>query len=105
MLNGMKSMDTVNIARIENVQRLNQEREDREDAAVEAAEQAVEYLIQKTLARMSARRSPEALKDFERTSGPAEHHPLGLIPKPTLTRSTNWQTDLWGPQPTTPHSF
>lgn len=99
---------TVNIARIADVQRLNQEREDREDAAVEAAEQAVEYIIQKTLARMSARMTPEAAKDFERTSGPAEHHPLGfigLIPIPTLTRSTNWQTDLWGPQPTTPHSF
>jgi hypothetical protein len=93
----------------EEARRAKKEREDAEDAAAYAALEAdaeaylasseahTEKIVQKTLERIWAH---EAVIDYERTTGPAEHYPSGyplgwyplrLYPQPPkLTRATNF---------------
>ena len=92
----------------EEARRAKKEREDAEDAAAYAALEAeaearevvaearAEKIVQKTLERIWTH---QAVTDYERTRGPAEHYPSGyplgwyplrLFPQPPkLTRATN----------------
>ena len=68
------------------------------EAAAEAAEAHTEKIVQKTLEHIW---SHEAVIDYERTTGPAEHYPSGyplrfypleVYPQPPkLTRATNFK--------------